>query len=1108
MDEIRRELEHDIGKDSNVDPLWLAELHRQRFGEDALMRVLRHAVPNERLIPGPLHHALRAIRWRAILTGNYDTLLEKTFEPFQRVRACVDDIDLVRSAERDTMELIHLHGVIDRPDTIVLALEDYRRYPDSHPGMLAKVRQLFLQHPVLFVGFGVTDPNFMQWTGWLSDVVGNAKNPWVNLTLDPPPSLSHGRYWGTRLDFISVRDFRRFRDVVPSVLRIVGEALHQEDRSEEVAQLRIRAASSASEVVREVRELLDVGNRSGAEGAGWDHFRVHIFDAAASHVLDLAAIPWREPNAEEKKQTTRGITIEVDFRPAALRAADKDLLDALIVSFGPAWTPWCSLVREHFDEPFWSFHRIDPARRRLSDVRNMTTVPLDGGKGEAPKEESASKRSGDPTLDALRSGDAVPTFVTPKTAAELRLAGYVAIQMGQWRRAARLYLGAATASRVEFEPLRVEWLTLRSLAIALETSRFRERSTDDDALGTDLQGVQEQIRNVRMALNQMPADARVDTMLEEEADAERKLSRQLLEDLGRIDVDRTVRLGNSYGNAARSLDRLERLCLAPPLIRSAAEVLGTLQWRYGARGEAALTLSRYGSERLGTLTQALARSPDSERSELGALIPELLRHGRWPGEWTSRAEALLHVLPACTTEQLASVQEFVTAARRALTAHAGFIVRGASSEVAWSARAKIERVEAARWRFLSARDALAAIETWTAASGDVQTHGLMESRALEAIEELPWKSWSASGDVDGESVQPIVLSLVDGRLTLQRVDDNRDLEALLDLLLTLLRANVLTAIGGSPVRGRFDALLARVAQPDRDAYVVSLATIEGNRTVPAALASAAVETIDTTKPETLRGVLDVIAAAGECPDSGFTKLLDALTRLTDQVRAELAEDPGPLRDRWDTVERARLVGFVVGRLLVSPRAEQKDALVEQAAHICRVTALAAEHLTTVSADVLGSAKPVVDDSITELLTAAGSPELLSRRNQQFAGLRALVRALVQRGPGAVASAWLVNACLLARSASSDVAQYAAWIVGEWVARRPTGDADHLDTVIVIPALQAMAADHRIGIRANGVRGLVAMQRATPSAQVAKILSCHADDSRIAIKLALAGIGYF
>jgi hypothetical protein len=114
------------------DPLWLAELYRQRHGEDALLTIVREAVPDDLLQPGPLFEALRSISWRALLTTNYDTLLERTFVPFQRVRVCVDDVDLVRSASRDAVELIHLHGVISRPKTIVLAFEDYRRYPDEH----------------------------------------------------------------------------------------------------------------------------------------------------------------------------------------------------------------------------------------------------------------------------------------------------------------------------------------------------------------------------------------------------------------------------------------------------------------------------------------------------------------------------------------------------------------------------------------------------------------------------------------------------------------------------------------------------------------------------------------------------------------------------------------------------------------------------------------------------------------------------------------------------------------------------------------------------------------------------------------------------------------
>lgn len=62
-------------------------------------------------------------------------------------------------------------------------------------------------------------------------------------------------------------------------------------------------------------------------------------------------------------------------------------------------------------------------------------------------------------------------------------------------------------------------------------------------------------------------------------------------------------------------------------------------------------------------------------------------------------------------------------------------------------------------------------------------------------------------------------------------------------------------------------------------------------------------------------------------------------------------------------------------------------------------------------------------------------------------------------------------------------------------------------VTALPHL-AVAADSRVSIRANGVRGLVALQQTTPAPENAAIIASHADDLRIAVQLALAGVGGF
>lgn len=1143
------ELSHDLGEDPNRDALWLAELYRQRFGEDALLRVLRRAVPNDRLRPGPLHEALRSVTtWRAILTTNYDTLLEKTFEPHQRVATCVDDIDLVRSAAVGAVELIHLHGVIDRPKTIVLALEDYRRYPATHPGLLAKVRQLFLQHPVLFVGFGVTDPNFMQWSGWVSDVVGDGKNPWINLTLDSPPSLSHGRYWGKRLDFISVQGFPRFKAVVPEILRVVGEALEDEGRSREVARLRIRACVSPDEVVREVRELLELGQRGGAEGDDWKYFCRWLFNTAASRVLDLASAPWLErPASDPKDEETRGLRIIVDARPVRMRDRDKELIRTLRDTFGrQAWIDWLAVLRPLFPEGVWIFERVDLTEKRPSDIWNRTPVPLDeeagadasgapaapaaggapprapGTPGAAtPPVPEGSASSGPPSgtvksvleddatmtvLDRLRSGAPIAIPSAPKTAQEHRVAGYLAAQRGEWRAAADAYAQAVTASRAEYEPVRREWLTLRSQAACLDRAVFEVSLEGREAVRSELAEVIERLRAMRTTLGQLPADARIDPLLEDEIDAERKLAAELIDDLDRHGADRSVRLGDKYGSAEQWLDRVEGIFVAPSIARPAAEALGTLQWRFGDLAQSALTLARYGSERLATVVRATARDVECDPRGIAAFIGESLREPRWSGECLSRLEALVEVLPWCTAQDLLRLGSLITSARRALRDHPRGAVRGGSIEFSWSARARAEEAESSRWKWLAATDAVTAVESWSREIHDVDSISLQKSRAFAELDRLPWASWLATGAITSADAERIAVALADVRIQAPRASGHyEDVEAVLSFLLDLLERRVVTAAPASPMRDRIDKLVALIPEPRRAVFVASVANIDHDRQRLSAVVGEALRNLDLSKPEAARAALDAIAAAAECPPEGLEKVAQVLAAVTESVAKDLAQGAqGPFdtfrADR--SFERARTVGFVLSRLLTSETVPQKRLLIERAAAILNVMNIAAEYLTT-APQVLGDVQPTVESAITQLLCGAG-PTSVSRRSQMYAGLRGVVRALVQVGVGAVTNDWLTSTCLAARSADADLAEYASWIISEWAARREGGHANEMARLVVAPTLRAAASDARIGTRANGLRGLVAIQRTSPSDQDAAILASHIGDTRVAIVKALLG----
>ncbi|WP_437736119.1 SIR2 family protein [Sorangium sp. So ce1335] len=143
---------------SGIDALTLAELHRDGLGDRRFYDLLRDMLKDDELSPGRAHEALFKFDVEAIVTTNFlDTLLDRA--P-RRCSPIFEDIDVARGPRRT--QVLYLHGHRTCPSTWVLSRSQYEDLPTTRPVLLARVRQLLSQHPVLTVGFSLTDPDFHQ----------------------------------------------------------------------------------------------------------------------------------------------------------------------------------------------------------------------------------------------------------------------------------------------------------------------------------------------------------------------------------------------------------------------------------------------------------------------------------------------------------------------------------------------------------------------------------------------------------------------------------------------------------------------------------------------------------------------------------------------------------------------------------------------------------------------------------------------------------------------------------------------------------------------------------------------------------------------------------
>lgn len=103
-------------------------------------------------------NALRAFNAEGIITTNWDCLLESLFPGY---KVYIGQQSIVRQTPQNIGEIFKIHGCCTDPNSMVLTEEDYNLFKDKQAYLAAKLITIFVEHPVIFIGYSVSDPNIL-----------------------------------------------------------------------------------------------------------------------------------------------------------------------------------------------------------------------------------------------------------------------------------------------------------------------------------------------------------------------------------------------------------------------------------------------------------------------------------------------------------------------------------------------------------------------------------------------------------------------------------------------------------------------------------------------------------------------------------------------------------------------------------------------------------------------------------------------------------------------------------------------------------------------------------------------------------------------------------
>jgi len=106
--------------------------------------------------------ALSKIHCHAIITTNWDEILD---DAFPEMEVYVGQNDVLFSSTQTVGEIYKIHGSVTDPQSLVFTEDDYSTYWDANPYLIAKILTLFVENPIIFIGYSLGDPHIQRLLG-------------------------------------------------------------------------------------------------------------------------------------------------------------------------------------------------------------------------------------------------------------------------------------------------------------------------------------------------------------------------------------------------------------------------------------------------------------------------------------------------------------------------------------------------------------------------------------------------------------------------------------------------------------------------------------------------------------------------------------------------------------------------------------------------------------------------------------------------------------------------------------------------------------------------------------------------------------------------------
>jgi hypothetical protein len=187
----------------------LGDKFQAQKGSARLRAALETAVPDEDYAPGLAHQLLVRLPWADIFTTNWDSLLERAVDTYDRSYDTVVTVEQIASTSAP--RIVKLHGCARSGSRLIFTEEDFRTYPKTFAPFVSLVQQSLMENVMVLFGFSGADPNFRAWHGWVRDHLGGNIQPIYLVNLRPTDPIDVNLMAGRLINQIDLSQKREWQ---------------------------------------------------------------------------------------------------------------------------------------------------------------------------------------------------------------------------------------------------------------------------------------------------------------------------------------------------------------------------------------------------------------------------------------------------------------------------------------------------------------------------------------------------------------------------------------------------------------------------------------------------------------------------------------------------------------------------------------------------------------------------------------------------------------------------------------------------------------------------------------------------------------------------------